>query len=422
MTNQRGIEMKIGLLMFLALGFLAFPWACGKSPTSPSTTPTAVPTATNWANLTSTITMTQTTTATPTVTATITATNLSGTSTVTFTRTASFTPSSYTPTPTATGTITDTNTITFTNTQTYTVTPVPTITPSSTITPNPGYITQWVPANIENPNGLAYDSASGHIYIPEDGGQVQVINTTSNVLHTQTAYNSVPFVEPYGVALCSGGATIFVLDGGSPGNIYAFDSSWNASGSVSIAGTLLSLSGPEGIAVTQMGLTTYVYVSDALNNQVDEFSYDGSSFTAVNQWSVGANSVSFNIPSGLAVDGSGDLYVVDSGHQQIQMYNGSAWSIFASTDNSTNVSDVFGLGIDTAGNVYACDIGNSVVQEFSTPSGGFEAALKGGSGNAVFASPDGIAFMSSPANIIVSDYSNGSGTPYGSGSLVELSP
>lgn len=411
--------MKKWLLLFLALGILVFPWACGKSPTSPVPTPAFTPTPTNWANLTSTNTGTQTMTATstatnqggltstPTPTATSTATNLSG----------------YTSSPTPT--ITATSTITSIFTPSSTVTPVPTVTPSSTITPNSAPITQWIPANVLNPNGVAYDLGSGKIYVAEDGAQVQVINSSAGVLHTQTTYGTTSFTEPYGVAISNAGATLFVLDGGTPGAVYAFTSSWGTAGSVSIAGNSVTLSGPEGIAV-ESGVTSYVYVSDTLNRQVDEFSYDGASFFPVTQWSVGANAVPFNTPSGLALDGSGNLFVADSYLQQIQEYSAatSVWSVFASTDNfTTNSSDVFGLGIDPLGNVYACDAGNSLVQEFS-PSGGFEAALIGGSGNAAFASPDGIAFMSpsSPATIIVSDYSNGPGIPYGAGSLLEMTP
>lgn len=413
----RGIEMKKWLYFLLGLGVLAFPWACGNSPSSPTPTAPVAPTPTNWAGYTSTITNTPTITGTPTMTPTV------GSPTITPTQppTATNTPTNLagntsTPTPT----ITSTNTVTSTNTPTSTITPWPTDTPAINPTAVPVFNAQWVPGNgFAYPNGVAYNSANNSIYVAEGGdgvSQVQVLTTAGSATYVQYGYGAVSFTEPYGVALNNAGTTIFVLDGGSPGAIYAFTSSWGTAGSEVIGGA--NASGPEGIAVDPSGVT--VYVSDYLNNQVDEYTYNGSSFTPVATLTNG-----FSGPSGLVLDSSNNLYVADSGNQKIDKYNGSAWSPspFAYTDIfSDNSSDIVGLGVDGSNNIYACDAGNSLVQEFALD-GSLLAAWPGGSGAEAFSSPDGIAFTGS--QIIVSDWSNNGLAPnygYGSGSLLVFNP
>jgi DNA-binding beta-propeller fold protein YncE len=178
-----------------------------------------------------------------------------------------------------------------------------------------------MPSGLEYPNSVAY--ANNSLYVPEGDGnaddQVLVLNSsTGTTITTITGYGSNNFIQPYGVALNQAGTTIFVLDGGSPGVIYAFTSGWVTAGFVTIGGTG-SFSGPEGIAVDPSGVT--VYVSDAINNQIDEYLYLGSSFTSspVTQWSTGVEN--FNTPSGLVLDSSNNLYVADSGNYYIQVYN-----------------------------------------------------------------------------------------------------
>lgn|GEM_PF-6843498 len=417
--------MKIWLLPLLGLVALAFPWACGNSPTNPAATPVFTPTATNWGNLTSTWTMTQTMTQTPT------ATNQGGftsTPTVTPTQTATATSTATNlggNTSTVTSTFTITSTITNTSTATLTITPVtltptytplPTSTPSSTITPPPNYKTQWT-LGIKNPNGLAYDSTHQIYYIAEGGAvsQILVLNSSGVSQFAQTQYNSVPFTEPYGVAVNNGGTTLFVLDGGIPGAVYAFTSttttSWVTAGSVTTGGTV-TLSGPEGIAVDSTGVT--VFVSDTGNNQIVPFIFSGNSFTPQTPWTSGTQP--FSQPSGITVDSTGNVFVADSGNHIIQKYTpGSSWTSY-STNNLSLSSDVFGVGLDTAGNIYACDVANSAVQQLGS-NGAFLAAWTGGTGNALFNSPDGIVFTGT--DYVVSDYENGSSS---TGSLVVLGP
>lgn len=379
--------MKKWFLLFLGLGVLAFPWACGNSPTSPVATPTFTPTPTNWGGYPSTVTRTFTLTATPTITATATATNQNG---FTSTPTLSFTPSSDTPT----STLTITNTITNTNTITLTYTPTTTNTAVPTSTPAQPFKVQWTPFGLQYPNGVAVSGVS--VYVAEGNAsagvaQVEIYilsGSTLTYVTKWTSFGSTNFAEPYGVAAM--GTTVFVLDkdGGSNGTgvLYAYTSAGATLASIDNY-SATSFSYPEGVAVDSSGTT--VYLSDTGNNIVDQFSFSGTSFNPVAQWTAGAGS--FSTPSGVAVDSSGNLYVADSGNQEIQKFNygGNTWSDFASTNNFSSASDVFGVGVDSTGNVYACDVANSAVQQF-TPggaSGSYVAAWFGGSGAAAFRKP-----------------------------------
>jgi len=395
--------MKKWLLLFPLLGILAFPWSCGNSPSNPATpTPTFTPTPTNWGGFTSTYT------GTPTSTATSTATNLNG-----ITNTPTLSPS-ITNTPTITNSPTVTNSPTPVNTPTYTWTTQPTSTPVVNATPIPTVTAQWMPSGLQYPNGVAY--GNNLIYVAEGNGensqaQVLVLNANGGVSTAITQYGTDNFTQPYGVALNQAGTTLFVLDGGSPGVLYAFTSGWLAAGAVTVLGSGSVTSGPEGIAVDSSGTT--VFVSDYLNNMIDEYSYSGSSFAFVQSLTN-----NFNGPSGLVTDSFSNLYVADSGNAGIQKFDGSNWSGFASTAINGS-SDVFGLGIDGTGNIYACDAGNSVIQEFSS-NGALLSIWGAGTGGQAFSSPDGIAFTGT--QIIVSDYSNGAGIPYGTGSLLVFNP
>jgi hypothetical protein len=71
----------------------------------------------------------------------------------------------------------------------------------------------------------------------------------------------------------------------------------------------------EGIAVDGSG---DVYVADRANDRVQKFAADGSFLT---KWgSYGSEDGQFDWPRGIAVDGSGNVYVADSGNNRIQKF------------------------------------------------------------------------------------------------------
>src|SRR5438309_1407389 len=108
----------------------------------------------------------------------------------------------------------------------------------------------------------------------------------------------------------------------------------------------------------------------------------------LSQWgSFGSGSGQFLLPTGVAVDAGGNVYVGDSGNHRIQVFTSTGtylteWGGFGSGNGQLNVP--FGVAVDASGNVYVVDENNYRIQVF-TSSGTYVAQWGGfGSGNGQF--------------------------------------
>lgn len=81
----------------------------------------------------------------------------------------------------------------------------------------------------------------------------------------------------------------------------------------------------------------------------------------------------FNLPTGLAVDTAGCLYVVDSGSQRVLKFNRAGnlifeWGKFGTQEGNFNFCEdkgtVCGIAVDRHGNVFVVDKGNYRIQKF----------------------------------------------------------
>jgi streptogramin lyase len=70
-----------------------------------------------------------------------------------------------------------------------------------------------------------------------------------------------------------------------------------------------------------------------------------------------------NLPSGAAVDGSGNVYITDAGNQAI--YEWSALTQQLTTLVSSGLNEPFGPALDSSGNVYFADYNNNAIKEWS---------------------------------------------------------
>jgi streptogramin lyase len=136
--------------------------------------------------------------------------------------------------------------------------------------------------------------------------------------------------------------------------------------------------------------------------------------TAGNVGSVDAigAAASFNSPKGIAVDGSLNVYVSDSGNHTIRKITpagvvttlaGTAGSLGSSngTGASARFNNPNGLAIDTSGNVCVADVGNHIIRKI-VPSTGVVTTIIGSAGN--IGSTDGqgsSGSLSSPNGISV---------------------
>jgi DNA-binding beta-propeller fold protein YncE len=181
-------------------------------------------------------------------------------------------------------------------------------------------------------------------------------------------------------------------------DLYVFVLMWGSEG-----GGEYQFSYPRGIADDGSG---NVYIVDSRNNRIQKFAPDS---TFILKWGVeGTGEGQFILPAAVAVDGTGDAYITDSGNNRIQKFGPDTAFITAwgGAGNGTGEFDTpAGIAVDPDGNVYVVDSGNARVQKFT--SAGLYVTEWGdyGSGTSQFDTPIGIA-SDGDGNIYVADCRN----------------
>ncbi len=174
---------------------------------------------------------------------------------------------------------------------------------------------------------------------------------------------------------------------------------------------------PHKIAVDDQG---YVYVNDAENHRIQKFTSDGQ-FLAKWGWKSTAKKKAirdgaFNYPMGIAVDGEGNIYVVDSNRMQrfndhgmfVSKWGNWTWEFTGSNWNDSPTGDgefvhPNGLAVDGVGNIYVVDSGNDRIQKFAADGTFLAKWGSRGIGDGEFQMPEGLAIDSS-GNVYVTDF------------------
>lgn len=244
------------------------------------------------------------------------------------------------------------------------------------------------------------------------------------------------FNAPQGIATDSSG-NVYVADTGnstirkitSGGTVSTLAGSAGNPGSADGTGTNALFDEPEGIGVEG---GTNIFVADTLNHTIREITSDGVVTTFAGTagdfgTTDGTNSAAqFNRPAGLALDGSGDLFVTDLGNHTIRKITPAGVvstvaglpGVLGSADG-TNCGARFcepeGIAVDGAGNVYVADAGNQTVREL-TPMGtdwvvttiagwaGNDGSSDGSGIGARFCYPAGMTM--SAGNLVLADSGN----------------
>jgi len=181
--------------------------------------------------------------------------------------------------------------------------------------------------------------------------------------------------------------------------------------SIAKADTLPTFYAPTGIALDAAG---NIYIADYGNDLIRKITAAGMVSTYAGSGMLGSLNgsiaiASFNEPTGIALDISGNLYVADAGNNCIRKITTAGMvSTLAGTD-STGMADgpaatatffgPAGVTLDAANNVYVADAGNNLVRMI-TPSGTV-STIAGLNGE--FANPTGIA-INTKGNLFVANY------------------
>jgi len=243
------------------------------------------------------------------------------------------------------------------------------------------------------PFGLAVDG----------GGNIYVADTVNNLIRK---------ITPAGFVITLSGP--FVAQAGLPG-----DNDGN--------GLVARFRNPWGVAVDARG---NVYVADMSNNTIRKITPSGivSTFAgragAAGQDDGPGIQARFNAPNAVATDAAGNVYVSDSGNQTIRKITPSGIvSTLAGLAGYAGHADGIGddaqfwnpqgLAVDGSGNVYVADTGNQLIRAI-TPAGvvttvagkpGIPGTANGRGAAAHFNTPGGVA-VDGAGNLYVADTGN----------------
>jgi tripartite motif-containing protein 71 len=163
------------------------------------------------------------------------------------------------------------------------------------------------------------------------------------------------------------------------------------------------LSYPKGMAIDGSG---NVWVADSVNNRVQEFNEKGE---YVRQFGTkGSGAGQFIEPQGVAITASGNLWVTDAGNDRVEEFTpeGKYLAQFGSEGYLPgHFYEPWGIAITSSGNIWVSDARYYRIEEFNS-AGGFirevHGAGWGGTGNGEFSYPTGVA-IDSAGNVWVAD-------------------
>jgi serine/threonine protein kinase, bacterial len=289
------------------------------------------------------------------------------------------------------------------------------------------------------PNAVAVDR-DGNVYIADTlnsvirkaaaVGEVTTLSwTPAGVTQSGPATNAA-LGEPTGVAVDSS-RNVYIAERGAnriseitPRGVMNVVAGTGMAGSADGPATAASFNSPSGLAMDKDG---NIYVADTANHLVRKITPDGKVSTLAGSGTPGSSNgagkaASFNRPTGVAVDSTGDLYVADEGNNLIRKISPDGTvSTLAGTgakgwdDGPATVASFnrpFGVAVDFYGTVFVADTGNNVIRQV-TPDGtvttlagtGVKGSSNGKGKEAAFKYPQGIA-VDPNGNLYVADTGN----------------
>src|SRR5271165_740139 len=252
-------------------------------------------------------------------------------------------------------------------------------------------------AQLNNPTNVAFDS-TGNFYIADtDNSVIREVSTDGTITtvagivcsQTQTTFCGPGYLGDGAQAAAAQLDIPLGVAADSAGNVYISDTGNNvlrkvtASGIISTIATNLRLQHPAGLAMDGAG---NLYIADTNNNRIMKLAPTGAIALVAGNGAAGysgdggpAAKAQLSFPTGVAVDGAGNIYIADKTNSRIRK---------VTTDG--NINTIAGIGqalyygdggpatdaglsfpssvaVDKAGNVYIADTGNNVIRLLQIP-------------------------------------------------------
>ena len=279
-------------------------------------------------------------------------------------------------------------------------------------------------ARFNSPRGVAVDGA-GTVYVADrDNNRIRKV-TAAGVVSTLAGSGTAGFADGTGAGAQFNYPTGVAVDGA--GTVYVADQSNNRIRKVSAAGVVSTMAGsgtagfadgtgtaaqfnnPFGLAVDAAGT---VYVADQSNNRIRKVTAAGVVSTVAGNATAGyadgtGAAAQFDNPTGIAVDGTGTMFVADGNNNRIRKVTpagvvstlaGGTQGFADGTGPAARFKNPFGVAVDGAGMVYVADYNNYRIR-LVTPTGvattlagsGITGQADGEGTTALFNYPQGVA-------------------------------
>jgi len=301
-------------------------------------------------------------------------------------------------------------------------------------------------AEFWRPSGVAVDGA-GNVFVADYGNDTIRKVTAAGVVTTLAGSPALSgwadgtgieaaFYNPSGVAV-DGAGNVFVADYGNQAirKVAAGGVVTTLAGSAVVYGRADGKGGgqrflfyrPTGTAVDAAG---NVFVADSYNNTIRKVTAAGVTSTLAGCVGVAGSAdgtgeaARFNQPTGVAVDGAGNLFVADYGNHTIRQVaaDGVVTTLAGSagipgtadgTGSAAGFNGPYGVAVDGAGNIFVAEFLNDTIRKVTAAgvvttlagTAGVPGSADGTGGAALFRQPSGVA-VDGAGNIFVADSSN----------------
>ena len=145
---------------------------------------------------------------------------------------------------------------------------------------------------------------------------------------------------------------------------------------------------PTGVAVDGVG---NVYIGDTINNRIAKWNIENNTLTTL-------VASGLNQPYGVAVDGTGNVYITDFYNNAIKEWNAANSNV--TTLVSSGLGNPRGLAVDGVGNVYIADFINNAIKEWTAANSNVTTLVSSG-----LAYPEGVA-VDDAGNVYIADTVN----------------